>query len=141
MKKTLLVIVCTATIVLNGATLKEIKQTINEYLETEQEYAALSELRAKEQEEYFRRALPVRERLYQKEAEILELGSSYMLVFRKDILDDPYYYDQYYFSISKNLKAPDFLNEFNTFAEDLVLVEHKYATRYLNAKKFKYPSQ
>ncbi|MDR1892302.1 MAG: hypothetical protein LBQ48_04775 [Oscillospiraceae bacterium] len=73
-------------------------------------------------------------------AAILELSNSFMLVLRKDIMADPFYYDTNYFTVSKLLKASGYEGDLSAETEQLSIIENSYVIGYLSAKKIKYPA-
>ena len=61
----------------------------------------------------------------------------YLLLVRRDILEEEYYFDNFESSILYDLKSEEFDKEVQTAAQALTAVEDKHATKPFQVKKIK----
>ena len=64
-------------------------------------------------------------------------NKTYLLLVRRDILEEEYYFDNFRLSILYDLKQEEFDKEITAASEALVAVEDKHATRPFKVKKIK----
>lgn len=71
-------------------------------------------------------------------AEVLEFDDCYMLAVRKDILSDPYYFDELKESVRALLKGDELEEKIEEFAKTLTVTKNESAIQYYAPKKIDY---